>query len=257
VRTGSTTRNEKAATKESRRPDTNTTPRHQQSHLSEEDSSVEQAAESLRSNSEDEDNDSSDDDDDEDDVEDVTELQEGMDTMSLKAQASVKLPMLMYTWSKDRQELCSIDILLLSGITEENIECKIDRNARYVTADIFLPDFFLSSRRLQAASEGSISQHHSKTASLDKAIDAFREAFDFETPTLKFKIKLPFKVDGNFEMEVMWYRHDNVELAAEEQFYYMLHLELVSANKPRQVKTAIARRIVESPQQEENKDPDL
>ena len=119
------------------------------------------------------------------------ELQEGMDVMSLKAQASIKLPMLIYTWSKDRQELCSIDILLLSGITEENIECKINRNAHYVMVDIFLLDFFLSLCCLQAALEGSISQHHSKTTLLDKAIDAFSEAFDFETPTLKFKIKLP------------------------------------------------------------------
>ena len=247
----------KVTTKE-HHPDTNTTtPRHQ-SHLLDKDSSVEQEAERLRSDSEDEDSDNSSDEEEGDDNEEedndnkeednnIEDITEELHTMSVKAQATIKLPMLMYTWSKDRQELFSVDILLLSGITEDNIDCKIDKNGHYLTVDIFLPEFFLSSRHLQAASEGTISQHHSKTAALDKAIDEFREAFDFETPTLKFKIKLPFKVDGTFVKEVVWYKHDNEILAQEDQFYYMLHIELVTANKPRQVKTAIARRIVDSP----------
>ena len=133
--------------------------KHKSRH-SDEDSSIAKAAESLPSDSEDKDNDSSNDDDDNDDdneedddnkVEDIT-MQ--MDRMSLKAQqALIKLPMLMYTWSRDHQELCSIDILLLSGISEENIDCI---PCTYQFASFFLTFFFLRIISKRLVEGGSI-----------------------------------------------------------------------------------------------------
>ena len=193
--------------------------------------------------------DSDDSEEDDDGNEDVSEeLQEEMATMSVTAKATIKLPMLTYTWSRNRQEYCSVDILLLSGTTQDQIECKLHKSGRHMTVFYKLPEFFVTSRRLEASSGGVIDQNHAKTSAFNKAIDEFRETFDFEEPTLEFKFKLPFKVENKFFREVAWYKHDNTELRKEAQFYYMLHIELLGAEKPRQLKSPIARRIVDSPE---------
>jgi hypothetical protein len=67
-----------------------------------------------------------------------------------------------------------------------------------VTVFYNLPEYFLSPDRLSKGSGGSIDENHSKTSAFNKAIDNFRETFDFEDPILEFKFKLPFKVDNNF-----------------------------------------------------------
>ena len=59
---------------------------------------------------------------------------EEMAAMSLSsATATMKLPALVYTWSKDRQERVSVDILLLSGTTEDQIDCKIGKGGKSIT----------------------------------------------------------------------------------------------------------------------------
>jgi hypothetical protein len=146
--------------------------------LLEDESSVEQ--DSLQSNSEE---DNKDDSEEEDGNEDITEeLQEEMATMSVKAKAMIKLPMLMYTWSKNRQEHCSVDILLLSGTTEDQIQCKINKSGRHMTIFYKLPEYFFSSRRLEASSKGQIDQNHSKTSALNKALMNFVRLLTLRIP---------------------------------------------------------------------------
>jgi hypothetical protein len=235
---------------------TNETPTRPRSGTKEaplEDESDEQV--SLQSDSEDEE-DNAKDSSKEDDNDDVTEdlLEEETAAMSLNAKATIKLPLLLYTWSKDRQQHCSVDILLLSGTSEDHIQCKINKNGQDMTVSYKLPGYFLSSRRLVAGSNGKIDAHHSKASALNKAIDDYHEAFDFEDPVLEFKVKLPFKVENKIVCEVVWYHHDNKELRAEEQFYYMLHVDLTGSDKPREMKQLIPRRKVGSPDVDDDYD---
>ena len=182
----------------------------------------------------------------EQDLEETTEEVVGdeMAAMSLSsATATMKLPALVYTWTKDRQEHCSVDILLLSGTTEDQIECKIGKGGKSITIFYKLAKCFLSSVRLIASTGGRVGQNHSKTASLNKAINDFHASFDFDDPVLQFKIKLPMKVDNSCVCEIAWYRNDDDNPDA--QYYYMLHVEMIGSEKPRQFKSPITKRIVD------------
>jgi hypothetical protein len=133
------------ATKRKERPDTTT-----KESLLEDESSVEQ--DSILSDSEEDSDDSGEEDD--DGNEDVSEeLQEEMATMSVTARATIKLPMLTYTWSRNRQEYCSVDILLLSGTTQDQIECTLHKSGHHMTVFYKLPEFFVTSHCLKVSSQ--------------------------------------------------------------------------------------------------------
>ena len=112
------------------------------------------------------------------------------------------------------------------------------------------PSFLLSSSRLSSATDGEVDQNHAKTAALNKAITSLQEAYDMDGVVAEFKVKLPFKVEEKFfeKPEIVMYPHEDEEYNNEKQFYYMLHIELLAASKPRETESKIANvRLVKSP----------
>ena len=143
--------------------------------------------------------------------------------------------MIVYTWAnEDHQEHCSIDILLLSGTTMDQIKTKVHKSGKHVIVTYMYPRTFLTARRLVVANagEGIINSAHTKTSVLDKAITMLQEAHDIVDIFAEFKIKLPSKVAEKFDgtPEFCMYQHENKDYYQNKQFYYsMLHIELFSA----------------------------
>ena len=66
----------------------------------------------------------------------------------------------------------------------------------------------------------------------------------------EFKIKLPFKVEEKFfeKPEIIMYPHEDASYKSGKQFYYMLHVELLAASKPRETHSGVANvRFVRTP----------
>ena len=157
--------------------------------------------------------------------------------------------MIVYTWAdEDHQEHCSIDILLLSGTTMDQIKTKVHKSGKHVIVTYMYPRTFLMARCLVVANAGEriINSAHTKTSVLDKAITVLQEAHDMEDIFAEFKIKLPFKVAEKFDgtPEFCMYQHENKDYYQNKQFYYVLHIELLSTVKPREPKPEIFARIV-------------
>jgi hypothetical protein len=166
----------------------------------------------------------------------------------------------MSRWSKELDDK-------LRELFREGLADPRKQDSKYIKEVFEKTDWLKNSYKLKnfyplyrrKADEWTIEQSKSGARRKSCSSCPFREGFDFEEPTLSFKIKLPFKVDNAFFKEVVWYRHDDEELRADAQFYYMMHVELLSATKPRVLRTQIGRRVVDTPprqQQQPEPEPD-
>lgn len=162
----------------------------------------------------------------------------------------MRLPVIVYSWPNyDLQEHCSIDMLLLAGTTNEQIKVKINKNCMGITVSYSYPLTFLSASRLTNLSDGVFNESHAKTTALAKAIIAMREARDMDDVVADFKIKLPFKVEDRFSEQpvIGMYPHEEKKYSENNQMYYILHIELVAAAKPREITTGVNACLVARP----------
>ncbi len=128
--------------------------------------------------------------------------------------------------------------MLLSGFTREQLKATIVPGGRYVQLELCYPETFLAPNRLELAS-GNVSMDRHKATALRKEVGKLREAFNFEDVKSTYRIKLPIKCDEDFYadddaatgVEVVMYQHEKEDYRAGSQHYYMLHLELMGANK--------------------------
>ena len=193
---------------------------------------------------------------DDDSEEGEQDLHQKMSSMSVaEVKLTLKLPLLVYSWiDAERQTHCSVDILLLSGSTIDQILPKINKKGTSCTIQYKYPLTFLGNRRL--LSLDSIDESHAKTIALDKAISDLQESQNMEEVKADFTIKLPFKCEEKFQKPAVigMYAHDNKTHRTNFQMYCMLHLEFLAASKPRNPKPVVYVRMVTAPDEYEEEE---
>jgi hypothetical protein len=173
----------------------------------------------------------------------------------VSAKLTFKLPVLVYTWEdKEENERCSVDMLLISGTTEDHLRVTVEKGGKYLKIEYFYPFPFLSAQRLTAAN-ADVNNTHAKTRALAKEIRTIKEAYNYEDVKAEYRIKLPVKCDEHFVdfdhtgsgVEVCLYEHDVELYQKDKQYYYMLHVELISANKVHKPTAISGFRVIGSP----------
>ncbi len=224
-----------------------------------EDSKEEAKQENLESDCEEEEDDDIEDDNTEDgnsnDISsDIEEIQEGLKAMAV-AKLTFELPTLVYTWhDSNGNERCSIDMLLFSACTRDQLRVTVEKGGRKLKVEYLYPESFLATNRLNLQSSGNVTMNHSKATALAKAVRDLRASFKHDAVKSSFLVKLPIKCeeqpyDQDCEgVEVVMYCHHDELYAAEKQYYYMLHVQLISATKPFKAAAGVGGfRVVGSP----------
>ena len=165
----------------------------------------------------------------------IEALENGLGGMSF-ATLTLKLPTLIYTWYDEvGTERCSVDMLLISGTVTMQLKVTVQKGGCWLKIQYIYPETFLAANRLVVASGGTVKASHSKTTALLRAIHEVKDLFNFEDVKADFMIKLPIKCDEEFVgdkgIEVVMYEHHDANYSAERQYYYMLHVEMISSQK--------------------------
>ncbi len=189
---------------------------------------------------------------------DIAEITEEMTAMKLKGPPSAvsadwrHYPLIIWTW-KDEEKVkrCSVDLLLYSGITADNLMVSIEAGGKYVKVEYLWPDTFLNSGHLTMLLEGMVDASSSEQTELAAAIADIRSQHDYEPVKNVVRVKLPFPcetqfVDGEEGKQVAAYEND--DSSAKQNYYYILHLRLRASEKPREdSKKVTSFKVVGSP----------
>lgn len=158
------------------------------------------ASESLEDTEEADEEDKEEDEDEDDEVEEdlvvgeEQELQAKMATMSVTApKLTMKLPFLLYPWNDETgRKHCSIDIMLLSGTTVDQIKPTIHKNGTQCIIKYDYPRAFLmGARRLAAQSNYEIGPAHAKATALQEVVTQLQDTYESSEPAALMVIKLP------------------------------------------------------------------
>jgi hypothetical protein len=191
------------------------------------------------------------------------DLKTTMSISSKKYNMGFQNPYIMYQYVEDGNQLVSVDVLVPS-VHRRFIRPSIHSSGMYFDLGIAVPEFFWNADRLVAANKEhtSFNKNTHKATAFQQAAKKIQEDFNtFETEEVLSgaqRFKLPFKVepdyytgDGGEGWEVQIFDNEDTELYdeldGEVMSFFVLSVNLVSVEKPRQQKRKGTMRRIGSP----------
>ncbi len=175
----------------------------------------------------------------------------------------------LYQWfDESGRERLTVEFLVI-GLAEEDFSANVSRNGMSLMLTYTIPDVFFNPDRLLTASDGEVTETHSKYAAFTKAVHAYKSSIPngYDKPIEKSqRVKLPFKVEQEFAkgesnddgdetsmskgFELHAFPHPNKKMRKAKQFMFVFAVDLVSVVKPQSLKKAKPRktafRVVDS-----------
>jgi hypothetical protein len=176
-----------------------------------------------------------------------------------KGKLLLSLPTLIYTWEDSLEnEHCSVDVLLLGTCTVDQLNVTVDKTGKNLWVEDIYPCFFVDPNRLYLSSNGTSNPADHKSISFNKTVRRLNSHCDDQNPKGVLICGSPFKCDRSLfwdenhnGIEVVCYNSgETVETVDGEthiQFYYVLQLQLLRADKTVKKAYVNMMRVVRSP----------
>lgn len=157
---------------------------------------------------------------------------------------------MVYNWLDDKGvRKLGVDFLVPS-LPKKSFKPRVSKSGMYLELTVVMPDFFYNKGRLIEAFAGekgnkAVTANHSMITAFTDSVNKIMAEPGNEDGTVLYRErhKLEFKVDHDFEYDLLIYRHDDTELHSLGQFYFTFRVVLTSFVKPNKVATSSAKTL--------------
>ena len=157
---------------------------------------------------------------------------------------------MLYSWLDDTGvRKLAVDFLVPS-LPKDSFKPRVSKNGLYLELTVVMPDFFYNKGRLIEAfadekGKNIVTVNHSMITAFTDSVNKIMAEPGNEDGTVLYRErhKLEFKVDHDFEFDLLIYNHDNKELRALGQFFFTFCVVLTSFVKPNKMALSSAKAL--------------
>ena len=149
----------------------------------------------------------------------------------------------VYSWIDETERKKLAADFLMQSLPDGQFKPSISSNGMNLEIGVVVPDFFFNNGHLIEASQnrlkGKIGASHHKVTAFTEAVHEIKMGHDYNETVHYQTFRLPFKVErelcfddvtNGWELQV--FKHDDPDLAALHQCYFVLSIDMVSVGKP-------------------------